>query len=201
MPKDLHRKASKGNKVCAVFTHHLRTRDKGYVHWGKVLAVEGYECTIKRQTDKKPSSHSIADVLLTRVGAWAAFHSIPSSDSASQAPLYPGSDHEATDPKTSLRSAAQVNTQPGTSQSREALYINKKRFEVPEGYTGNPRHNQQKCDEVWKVIVHDRRKSSEIRLSPANQARAEAVEKLTGQNFSREQRVVLRVCGQYMEEE
>ena len=94
-----------------------------------------------------------------------------------------------------------MNTQPGTSQSREALYITKKRFEVPEGYTGNLRNDQQKCDEFWKVIVHDRRKSCEIRLSPVNQARAEAVEKLTGQKFSREQRVFLRVCGQYMEEE
>ena len=201
VPKDLHRKASKGDKVCAVFTHHLRTGDKGYLHLGKVLAVEGSECTIKWQTDKKPSSHSIADVFLTEAAGWAAFHSIPSSDSASEAPLYPDSDHEATGPKTSLRSAAQVNIQPGTSQSREALYINKKRFEVPEGYTGNLRHDQQKCDDFWKVIVHDRRKSFEIRLSPANQARAEAVEKLTGQKFSREQRVFLRVCGQYMEEE
>ena len=92
--------------------------------------------------------------------AWAAFHSIPSSDSATKAPLYPDSDHEATGPKTSLRSAAQVNTQPGTSQSREALYINKKRFEVPEGYTGNLRHDQQKCDECLSAgvrSVHGRR--------------------------------------------
>ena len=36
VPKDLHRKALKGDKVCAVFTHHLRTGDKGYLHWGKV---------------------------------------------------------------------------------------------------------------------------------------------------------------------
>ena len=78
---------------------------KGYLHWSKVLAVEGSECTIKWQTKKKPSSHSITDVFLT------AFHSIPSSDGASEAPLYPESDHEATDPKTSLRSAAQQNTQ------------------------------------------------------------------------------------------
>ena len=190
-----------GDKVCALFTHHLRTGDKGYLHWGKVLAVEGSECTIKWHTDKKPSSHSIADVVLTEAAAWAAFHSIPSCDSASEAPLYPDSDHEATGPKASLRSATQVNTQPGTSQSREALYINKKRFEVPERYTGNLRRYQRKCDEFLKVIVHDRRKSSESRLSPANQARAEAVEKLTGQKFSREQRVFLRVCGQYMEEE
>ena len=94
-----------------------------------------------------------------------------------------------------------MNTQPGTSQSREALYINEKRFEVPEGCTGNLRHDQQKCDEFRKVIVHYRRKSSKIRLSPANQARTEAVEKLTAQKFSREQRVFLRVWGQYMEEE
>ena len=33
------------------------------------------------------------------------------------------------------------------------------------------------------------------------QRRAEAFEKLTGQKFSREQCVFLRVCGQYMEEE
>ena len=156
---------------------------------------------VKWQTDKKPSSYAIADVFLTEAAAWAGFHSIPSSDSASEAPLYPDFDHEATGAKTSLRSAAQVNTQPGTSQSCEALYINNKRFEVPVGYTSNLRHDQQKCDDFWKVIVHDRHKSSEIRLSPANQARAEAFEKLTGQKFSREQRVFPRVCGQYMEEE
>ena len=67
--------------------------------------MEGSECTIKWQTEKKASSHSITDVFLT------ALHSIPSSDSASEAPLYLESEHEATDPKTSLRSAAQQNTQ------------------------------------------------------------------------------------------
>ena len=77
MPKKLHHKASKGDKVCAVFTHHLRTGDKGYLHWSKVLAVEGSECTIKWQTDKKASSHSIADVFLTEAAAWAAFHTPP----------------------------------------------------------------------------------------------------------------------------
>ena len=162
---------------CAVSTHHLRTRDKGYLHWSKVLAVEGSECMIKWQTAEKPSSNSIAAV-------WAAFHSIPNSDSASEAPLYPNSDREPTGPKTSLRIAAQVNTLPGTSQSREALYINEKRFEVPVGYTSNLRHDQQRCYDFWKVIVDDRRKSCEIRLSPANQARAEAFENLTGQKFS-----------------
>ena len=69
------------------------------------------------------------------------------------------------------------------------------------GCTGNLCSDQRRCDELWKVIVDDRCKSSEIRLSPVNQARAEAFEKLTGQKFSREQRVFLRVCGQYMEEE
>ena len=42
LPKDLHCKASKGDKVCAVFTHHLRSGDKGSLHWGKVFAVEGF---------------------------------------------------------------------------------------------------------------------------------------------------------------
>ena len=133
VPKDLHRKASKGDKVSAVFTHHLRSGDKGYLHWVKVLAVEGSECRIKWQTDKKPSSHSITDVLLTEAAAWTAFHSIPSPDSASEAPLYPESDHEATDPKMSLCSAAQENTQPGTLQSRETLSINRKLFRCPWG--------------------------------------------------------------------
>ena len=85
--------------------------------WGKVLAVEGSECTIKWQTETKPSSHSITDVFLT------AFHSIPSPDSASEAPLYPESDHEATDPKTSLRSAAQQNTQTQSDPARLFLLI------------------------------------------------------------------------------
>ena len=79
--------------------------------------MEGSECTIKWQTEKKPSSHSITDVFLT------AFHSIPSSDSASEAPLYPESDHEATDPKTSLRSAAQQNTQTQSDPARLFLLI------------------------------------------------------------------------------
>ena len=90
---------------------------KGYMHWGKVLAVEGSECTIKWQTDKKPISHSITDVFLT------AFHSIPSSDSASEAPLHPESDHEATDPKTSLHLAAQENTQTQSDPARFFLLI------------------------------------------------------------------------------
>ena len=52
----MHCKGSKGNKVCVVLTHQLRSRDKGYLHWGKVVAVEGSECTIKWHADKKPSS-------------------------------------------------------------------------------------------------------------------------------------------------
>ena len=90
---------------------------KGYLYWGKVLAVEGSECTIKWQTEKKPSSHSITDVFLT------AFHSIPSSDTASEAPLYPESDHEATDPKTPLRSAAQQNTRTPSDPAKLFLLI------------------------------------------------------------------------------
>ena len=70
-----------------------------------MLALDGSECTIKWKTQKKASSHSITDVFPT------ALHSIPSLDSASQALLYLESEHEATDPKTSLRSAAQHNTQ------------------------------------------------------------------------------------------
>ena len=90
---------------------------KGYLHWGRVLAVQGSECTFKWQTEKKPSSHSITDVFLT------AFHSIPSSDSASEAPLYPESDHETTDPKTSLCSAAQQNTQTQSDPAKIFLLI------------------------------------------------------------------------------
>ena len=147
VPKDLHRKASKGDKVCAVFTDHLRTRDKGRLHWGKVLTVEGSECTSKWQTDKKPNFQSIADVLLIEAAAWAAFHSIPSCDGTSQVLLYPNSDHEATSPKKYVRSAAKVNTQPKVSQTGEALYVNEKPFEVPVGYTSNPRNDQQRCDD------------------------------------------------------
>ena len=74
---------------------------KGYLHWGKVLAVECSDCTIKWRTDKKACSNSILVVILT------SFHNIPSSDSASEAPAFPESDREAIDPKTSLRSTAQ----------------------------------------------------------------------------------------------
>ena len=82
-----------------------RARGHNFKGWGQVLAVEGFECTVKWQTEKKASSHSNTDVFLT------ALHSIPDSDSASEAPLYLESEHEATVPKTSLRSATQQNTQ------------------------------------------------------------------------------------------
>ena len=101
----------------------------------------------------------------------------------------------------SLSSAAQVNTQQGTSQSGEALYINKKRFQVSVKYLGNLCNEQRRSSELWKVIVDDRRKPAEMGLSPPNQAPAEAFDKLMGHKFFREQCIFLRVCGQYIEEE
>ena len=56
----------------------------------------------------------------------SAFHSIPSSDSASEAPLYLEFDHEATDAKTSLRLAAQQNTQTQSDPARLFLLISSK---------------------------------------------------------------------------
>ena len=60
-------------------------------------------------------SHSSTNVFVT------AFHSIPSSDSASEAPLCLESDHQGTDPKMSLRSAARQNTQ--TESDRAMLFL------------------------------------------------------------------------------
>ena len=94
-----HRKGSQlFSECCKVGYSATLARAEGHYFkgWGKVFAST--ECTIKWQTEKKPNFYSIKDVFLT------AFHSIPSSDSASEAPLHPESDHEATDPKTSLRS-------------------------------------------------------------------------------------------------
>ena len=95
------------SEFCEVGYSATLARAQGHDFMGgdKVLAVEGSECTIKWQTERKASSHSITDVFPT------ALHSIPSSDSASEAPLYLESEHEGTDPKKSLRSAAQHNTQ------------------------------------------------------------------------------------------
>ena len=50
------------------------------------------------------------------------------------------------------------------------------------------------ADYLWKAIIPDRRKASEIRLSPANQAPASSFEKTTGKKIPREQLVFL-VCG------
>ena len=99
-----------------------KAQGHNFKDWGDMLALEGFECTIKGLTETKPSSHSITDVFLT------AFHSIPSLDSASEAPLYLESNHEATDPKTSLRSAAQQNTPTQSDLARLFLLIS---FEVP----------------------------------------------------------------------
>ena len=73
------------------------------MHWGKALIVEGSECTIKWQTDKKSSSHYIVGFFFNEAAASIAFRSIPSYDSLSEAPLYQDSDHKDRDPKESLR--------------------------------------------------------------------------------------------------
>ena len=53
-----------------------RAQGHHFKGWDKVLAVEGCECTINWQIEKKASFHSITAAFLT------ALHSIPSSDSA-----------------------------------------------------------------------------------------------------------------------
>ena len=85
-----------------------------------MLAVEGSVCRIKWQTEKKASSHSTTDVFVT------AFHSIPSSDSASKAPLYLESEPDASDTKTFLRPATQHNTQTQGDPGKLFLIISSK---------------------------------------------------------------------------
>ena len=77
--------------------------------------MEGCDCTIKWQTERKPSSHFITDVFL------AAFQSIPSSDSTSEALFYPQSVHKGIDPKMSLPPIVQQNTQ--TQSDRAKLFM------------------------------------------------------------------------------
>ena len=62
------------------------------------------------------------------IGFLTAFHSIATSDGASEALLYLESEHEATDPKTSLRLAAQQNTQTRGDPAKLFLLISS---EVP----------------------------------------------------------------------
>ena len=125
------------------------------------------------------------------------------SDSASDAPLYREPDLEGTDLLTSPRSTevggaspAQEATQPGTSQTRvDLLYINGHRL---RGALRVHRLSSQ-MGQFWKVIVSEKRKASEIRLLPENQAHACLHEKRTGSKMTREQLVFRRVCGEYME--
>ena len=42
------------DNVFAVFTHHLLSSDKDFLHWGRFLAPTGHWLTIKWQTDKEP---------------------------------------------------------------------------------------------------------------------------------------------------
>ena len=78
--------------------------------------MEGSKCTIKWQSKKIPSSYSIIDVL--RI----AFHSITSSNSASEAPLYLEFHYETTNPKTPLPSASKQNTHTQSDSSRLFVY-------------------------------------------------------------------------------
>ena len=79
--------------------------------------MEDSECTINWLTARKPSSHSITYVFVT------AFGSISSSDKCITGPLYPESDHEATDPKNSLCQASHQNTKMQSDPTRLLLLI------------------------------------------------------------------------------
>ena len=51
-----------GSKVCAVYKHQLPSGDKGYLHWGRVVAVRGSERTVKWQTDKQLTAVSASEL-------------------------------------------------------------------------------------------------------------------------------------------
>ena len=80
----------------------------------------------------------------------------------------PDSYHEAIDRTRSLRSAAHMNTQQQTCQSRQPLYINTKNLEVALLYSDNLCKDQHLGDELTKVIVDDTRNASKIRFSSAH---------------------------------
>ena len=49
---------------------------------------------------------------------------------------------------------SQGATQLGTlAACEDLLYINGKGFQVPSGYAGYLPNNQEKCDELWRVIA------------------------------------------------
>ena len=145
----------------------------GYWHWGKVLAVEGSECMIKWQTDKKPSSHSITDVFLTEAAARDAFGSIASSDSASEPPFSLCIQSLTLKLLTHKCPYAQLHRRLLSQGHCEVVksctsMANLSRCPWYAGYLPS---DQSRCDNLWKVIVRDKQKASQIRLSPVGQAR------------------------------
>ena len=115
---------------------------------------------------KKASSHSITNMFLNAV------HSIPSSDSASEAPLYLESEDEATGPKTSLRAAAQQNTQTQGDPAKLFLLVSS---EVPRAthvavlqcLTAIALNSLQPCIPA-QTFVHFRRLSQSAQLVPSS---------------------------------
>ena len=87
---------------------------QGYVHWGKLLAVEGSHCRMKGPTDR---------LNLLRISFPLLFISFQVRNFAAQALLYLDCHHKAIDRETSLCSAAEEKTKMQSDQGRLVLNI------------------------------------------------------------------------------
>ena len=91
------------DNVCAVFTHHLPSGDKGSLHWGSVLAHRGDRLTIKWQTDKELQDCTVEDVYQDEKAA-----------------------------RVAAKGTAVVDVQPQVVKPRPMVNVGKERFIVPE---------------------------------------------------------------------
>ena len=81
-----------------------------------------------------------------------------------------------------------------------ALYVGRRKFEVPSGYAGSLVKDQEQINEWWKVIVSEKRTAEEVflYLSPSNKKIARRLKREGGAALPREELVFIRFCGIYM---
>ena len=116
------------DNMCAVFTHHLPSADKGFVHWGRVFARTGDRLTIKWQTDKEPQDCNMAYVYQDEKPARAA-----------------------------AKGTALVDAQPMVVKLRPMLNIGKEQFLVPETYGGNLQYDETMCSYIFACNLSRRK--------------------------------------------
>lgn len=151
-----------GTQVCAVFNWHLKTGMKRYASWGKVQEVEDDMVTVRWDGERDPTVLHVDDVHRTEEAAFAAavVKDIESQNGAPQrratratkGQSQPAASATHCDVPDVSDEEQPLKPEPGKDKGQpDFLSIGDKRYDVPAGYRGSFKADQEKCDMLWKL--------------------------------------------------